>query len=294
MKRKHHLIPLILYYLIRSIIGKKEPNFAHYNLKMIKIILKKLFCLDKSEVIVAYTSHNIRIAKSTRTVYSILNGKYKNVHIVLTLYKEDTHYLTGEIKRLIDAGIIELIIADTDLGPHLKYFYVMQKYRDLPIITIDDDNIYYNDHVSILMSYHQEYPNTIIARRCFMLEEENGTLVRYNDLLYEFSPLDYPSHRNFATGIGGILYPPNILEISDEMIPEILAMKYDDDVVLKVFEIRKGIKIYATNAKLHKYKPMKDEDVVGIGLWVNGNKEKTHNNIMKYEKEFLWAARDGK
>ena len=40
---------------------------------------------------------------------------------------------------------VEIIQGDNRLRPHNKYFYVMQKYRDLPIITIDDD-VKYSDN----------------------------------------------------------------------------------------------------------------------------------------------------
>lgn len=40
---------------------------------------------------------------------------------------------------------IEVLECPIDLKSHKKYFYVMQKYRDRPVILFDDDLIY-NDN----------------------------------------------------------------------------------------------------------------------------------------------------
>jgi len=39
------------------------------------------------------------------------------------------------------------LIADEDLKPHKKYYYVMLKHRSVPIITVDDDLAYDDDLV---------------------------------------------------------------------------------------------------------------------------------------------------
>lgn len=57
----------------------------------------------------------------------------------MTLYKDDIKNIPEDLKFLIDEQFVELIVADKDLGPHLKYFYAMKKYKENPIITVDDD-----------------------------------------------------------------------------------------------------------------------------------------------------------
>ena len=57
----------------------------------------------------------------------------------MTLYKDDIKNIPEDLKFLIDEQFVELIVADKDLSPHLKYFYAMKKYKENPIITVDDD-----------------------------------------------------------------------------------------------------------------------------------------------------------
>ena len=46
----------------------------------------------------------------------------------------------------------------------------------------------------------------------------------------------------FATGVGGVIYPPDILHITDANLPDIYKCLYADDIYLKYLENKKGIK----------------------------------------------------
>ena len=96
--------------------------------------------MDKNTIIVSLTTHSIRLQQVAKTaIFSIIKNTYKNIHICLTLYKDDIKNIPEDLKFLIDEQFVELIVADKDLGPHLKYFYAMKKYKENPIITVDDD-----------------------------------------------------------------------------------------------------------------------------------------------------------
>ena len=46
--------------------------------------------MTKDTVIVSLTTHSIRVAQVAKTaIFSILQNTYKDIHIVLTLYKDD-------------------------------------------------------------------------------------------------------------------------------------------------------------------------------------------------------------
>ena len=53
-------------------------------------------------------------------------------------------------------------------------------------------------------------------------------------------------------GYAGILYPANILEVSDYMIPEIMNFPRADDIYLTLIEQRKGIKVLAPSYDYNK------------------------------------------
>ena len=62
----------------------------------------------------------------------------------MTLFEEDVKYINKYIQNLFDKNIIELTVINIDIKSHKKYFYSMQKYRNYPIITVDDDIVYEN------------------------------------------------------------------------------------------------------------------------------------------------------
>ena len=240
--------------------------------------------MTKDTVIVSLTTHSIRVAQVAKTaIFSILQNTYKDVHIVLTLYKDDIKLINDDLQLMIDAGLVELIVADKDLGPHLKYFYTMQKYRENPVITIDDDVIYPENMIEEMVNASKKY-NCIIGRRCYEIKSN----MNYHKWLWTgISQIKEPTHKNFATGIGGILYPPNCLDLSDNNVEEILKIKYDDDFYLKALEVRKDLKIMSIiyNGDLLFKKNLKDPYTQSIGLW-NSNVHKANDGIKMFESEF--------
>ncbi len=152
--------------------------------------------------------------------------------------------MTKELFNLIFNGKIELFVSPIDLGPHLKYFFTMKRYSDVPIIIIDDDIIYPDGFIDELLQYHAKYSDCILSRRPEKISVDgNGNFVHYH-----FWPRPYfqedPSHSLFATGVGGILFPPNCFSLEESNIIEIVSKcKYDDDVYIKVLALRNGIKV---------------------------------------------------
>ena len=250
--------------------------------------------MTKDTVIVSLTTHSIRVAQVARTaIWSIIQNTYKDIHIVLTLYKDDLKLIPEDLQLMIDNGTVELIIAEKDLGPHLKYFYAMQKYRENPVITIDDDVIYPEKMIEEMVNAYKKYPTCVIARRSYLISGRNGNLDSYHVWLRNFTGLKEPTHKIFATGIGGILYPPNCLDLSADNIEEILTVKYDDDFYLKALEIRKNLKIVNICAKWNELykKNLTDSTTQSISLWYNKNKSESDKNIEKFKKEFCYAIK---
>lgn len=207
------------------------------------------------KVIVCLTSYHERLKNCSRSIFSILNGTYKDVKIVLTLYKDDVKFIPEDLKLLIDNNIIELIIAEENYKPHLKYFYVMKKYKDFPIITIDDDVQYYPDTVENLVNCYKKYPNCISARRCHQIKLNSTCILPYRQWTWEEKSIKTPSKFLFATGVGGVLYPPNILDIDSFDTNELVSCIYNDDLYLKLLELRKDINTVWSECKPNQCHP---------------------------------------
>lgn len=201
------------------------------------------------KVIVSLTSHTKeRLANVPYFLFnSILKYRYNYVKVVLTLYKEDLPNIPPKLQELIDLDQVELIVAEENLRCHLKYFYAMKKYRDLPIITIDDDSIYPKEMIPDFLKNAKIYPNVIITRSARIIEP-NKSYDRWFECNFGVERVWWRGHWNEVLenlnpeGYGGIYYPANILEINDDMIPEIKTIPRADDIFLTVLEQRKKIK----------------------------------------------------
>lgn len=228
-------------------------------------------------LIVSLTSHGKRLGLCSKTIFSILKQTVK-AHIVLTLYKDDAKNIPSDLKLLIDNGIIELIIADEDLGPHLKYFYTMLKYKNSTIITVDDDILYENDMIKKLLEFNKKFPNKIIANRCHYI---NG--LNYNTWKKEIKE-HTSNHNNFGTGVGGILYPSNVFELNEDNINEIKQIKYADDIYLKILEIRNNIEV--VNRYNLDFKTLRNKEFEETALYHKNLSNRNNEYIKKFENDF--------
>ena len=200
---------------------------------------------DKTSVIVALTSHTReRLADLPKFLWdSVLKYNFTFAKVVLTLHESDVEYMPSVLKGWIENGLVELIVSKEDLGPHLKYFYTMQKYRDLPVITIDDDTVYPRYMIPLYLYYHQKHPGWVLCRSCRQITYTNGNVDPFS-VWQNVPTIDGPTHQLHAEGYCGVLYPPDCLKIRDDMIPEIKSIFRADDIYLSVLEIRNNVPVF--------------------------------------------------
>ena len=226
-----------------------------------------------NNVIISFTSYPPRFKYCCKVIDSILNNIIRPYKICLTVYKNDIEFIPKDLQQYIDNNIIELIEADLDLKCHKKYFYVMQKYRDNPIITIDDDCYHLPD---LIMSLLRVNYNCVRARRVHRKTyDENHKVNIFSKWEHDVKDT-IPSFDLFAEGVGGVYYPANILNISDDMIPEIMQCLYNDDIYLNYLEVKNNIPVvYVPNSRSH---PFWIDDSQKTGLWLTRNKQDNEDN----------------
>lgn len=219
------------------------------------------------KVIVSLTSHTKeRLARVPYFLYhSIIKHGFDYVKIVLTLAQDDVKNIPDSLRLMCDKKLVDVLVADRDLKCNLKYFYTMKKYRSLPIITIDDDSIYPDAMIPDLLKLHQQFPDVILARSARLIDRSKS----YRDWIelasgveeVRFSmPLINQIRQDLnPEGYGGVLYPPNILQISDNLIDEILQFPRADDIFLTVLEQRMKLRVmvpwYGYNKLVHCTRP---------------------------------------
>ena len=207
-----------------SLINEKIINiFREYKINSIE---------RQKKIIVSLTSYKKRFKNLQIVLQSIFNNTMKPSKIVLSIYKEDLFFLPKNLKVMINTKKIELIVTDIDLKSHKKYFEVMKKYRDYAIITIDDDIIYTKDLIETLYNSYIKYPNCIHSRRVHKITFNNNEILPYQKWIKQYKYELNPSFNLLATTGSGTLFPPNILNISDENIKEIIKCITADDIYL--------------------------------------------------------------
>ena len=234
------------------------------------------------DCIVSLTSHTkSRLEQLPKFLFnSLLKYNKTNFKVVLTLYKDDIQYITKDLQSLIDNNLIELIVAEENLKSHLKYFYVMQKYKNLPIITIDDDIIYPVKMFEYMLEEHRKNPNVVLCRSCQQFTYTNNEINNTKQWLW--NPINDIAHINHAEGYAGILYPPNCLNISNDLIPEIYDTIMSDDIYLSILEIRNRVKVYYLPKMRHEFVlSTKGEDSISL-----------HPNIIAINDSYVKKFKD--
>ena len=202
------------------------------------------------DFIVSMTTHKPRLQKGgiVEHIKSLLMQDTKlRFKIAVTIYKDDLPYIPAEMMFMLRSyKNMELIVADENLRPHLKYFYAMLKYRNLPIITVDDDVKYEKDLFQKLYNNYKKYPNCVSARRVHKIRYDSaGNAINYKAWLREYHNNNIgPSLDLLATGVGGVLYPPDILKMSKDEI-DIIKNKAltADDIYLRHRENQLGVMV---------------------------------------------------
>jgi hypothetical protein len=192
--------------VIRISINIYLPIHYYYFIKIDKFITK-----DKreqhDEIILSLTTYRKRITKVHLTIQTLLRQTVKPSLIVLILSKDefpDISYLPPKLIHLINYGL-KIEFVEGNIKSHKKYYYTFKKYSDKKIILFDDDILYPEDLLSILIAHSNKYPNAVCSSRARIMS--NCSYNEWKLIKEEQAPNDYL----FATSGAGTLYPNNAI-----------------------------------------------------------------------------------
>lgn len=227
------------------------------------------------KIIISLASYPVRY----NTLHLCLQSLFLQTHRVDQIM---LHIITD--KKFLPKSVLEfekqgLVICEVpqDLKPHNKYYYVMQKYRDDIIITVDDDVIYPENLIELLVASYLKFPFAVSAGRAHGIRVGiDGYPIEYIRWDWEAQQYNKPSFRLMATGVGGVLYPPYCM--NNELFCKKTICKYcllQDDVWLKCMQLLAG-----TPVVIIKQKQQHPPGIPGVytdGLFIN-NKYKGGTN----------------
>lgn len=278
-------------------------KFSYKRRRVVNFIKKakdKVLLRKKVNVIVSLTSHPGRINTVDKCIKSLLSQNVLPKKIILWLSKVQFPKLEDNLPKsllmLTNFARFEIRWTEDDLGPHKKYFYVMQEYPEIPIIIVDDDVCYDIKFIKTLMECYKKFPDCISCMRAnLIMFKPNGKLRNYKSWLMGYSILlDTPSYQLLPTGVGGVLYPPNIL--SKEVFDKEAILQnalYCDDLWLKFNAVKNGVKtVIPINYTSYSEIP----NTQNIALWrlnVNGNNNDIcMRNIIEYYSKIGIASNE--
>lgn len=189
------------------------------------------------KAVISLTSWTARIKTVAKTLYSLVK-MCPGFHIVLVLAEEEFPKMTSELPEnlmlFVDNELIELMFVRKNYKSFKKVLFTMDKYRDVPVISADDDCFYTCNYAKEL--YDKWY-----------VEKDN---------VYT-----YYTNSNWNGPIGPCtLYPPFLFSKFNEMDKkDIENYLYNDDSFFKKFLNRNNIKIIG----LYNYYPFKFHTKIG-------------------------------
>lgn len=217
---------------------------------MAKLQIRNLFTRKRITgdvpVTVSLTSYGVRTRFVHLAIESIASGEVLPQRIILWLDEREQIERPGRsLERLKRRGLE--IRATENYGPHKKYFpYVMsQEDHQVPLVTSDDDVIYPRDWLTTIWNASTEHPDQVIANRTRRIRVDSNGLCPYS--AWDLAQKGSSSVSNFATGVGGVLYPPPMLnDLRRDGDAFLTVCPRADDVWLHVHALRSGRKVHQT------------------------------------------------
>lgn len=248
-KRINKLVNIIIYVwniFIAYIMNITIPIYYKYKEKEYGLNREK----RNKKIIISMTSIPSRMKAIPYCMESLLSQTIKPDKIILWVDEEKFKQtnIRKEFSDLIERGLE--IRYCRDLKPHTKYFYALQEYSDSLVITVDDDIYYPEDLVERLIYEHNNNPRNIICYRAHEITFEGENILNYKRWNMLAPGFENTSHKLLATGVGGVLYPPNCfgeIAFNDEIFMDLCPTA--DDIWLKIMEIIYKVKV----TKLNKY-----------------------------------------
>ena len=214
--------------------------------------------------IVSLTSYGERIHSVHLVVMSLLVQSKKVDKIVLWLAESEfcLDTLPRQLVALQNYGL-EIAFCK-DIKSYKKLIPALKKFPNDVVITFDDDVIYPFDHIERLITTHYQYPDTVVCHRAHQIvKKSNGGIDNYINWNFDVVCRKQSSDL-FPVGVGGILYPPFVLdrEVLNEAAFLALAPNADD-IWFKVMAVKNNTKVklvdMPTNIRFYLFLPSSQE-----------------------------------
>ena len=134
------------------------------------------------KAIISLTSWKARINTVSKTLYSLIK-QCPGFHIVLVLSEEEFPKMMKELpeslKLFVDNELIEILWVYKNYKAFKKVLFTMDKYREVPVISADDDCIYTCNYAQTLYDKWVKNKNKVILYKSSKIFHLQGTSTLY-------------------------------------------------------------------------------------------------------------------
>lgn len=185
-----------------------------------------------SPLIVSLTSYAKRFATLDLTIKSLLDQDIVIDQLLLWVSPEDLEQLPSSVRTL--EGAIFRAMPTKDIRSYTKLIPALRSYPECFILTADDDIHYPSDWARSIVEGYENGERMTVCRRAHMAAVgPDGATLPYQQWPHAVDDAGDrgPGFALFPTGVGGILYPPQIFDsevLREEIFLDICP--YADDI----------------------------------------------------------------
>lgn len=202
------------------------------------------------EVILSLTTIPDRITKTWITIESLLRQSCKPDQIILWLAEDEFRgmELPDAIKRQMQRGLT--VRYCENLRSYKKFYGTMSENPEAFVVTADDDIIYPEKMLEVLLKTYQENPECVVCNRSHWMRKSHGKLLPYCRWIHWIDRKrgqSEPLYQNFLTSGGGTLFPVFLLDqgiLQKDVFVQLAPLA--DDVWLNFICWISGVKVKNT------------------------------------------------
>ena len=275
--------------MIKEIYKRVDSRFGLAKYRFYKLFLNGYYPIylrlsarktegKRSDVVVSLTSFPARIGKVHLVIESLLRQTVPPEKIVLYLSRDqfgDLSELPKKLLKLHRKQLLEIRLVDGDLRSHKKYYYAFQEYGEKTIITVDDDMIYPEDLVEVLLAASENrFVSCTVGARMLV---ENDSFAEYSSWERE-TATGVPMYRIMPIGCGGVCYPAGCMRTDLLLDCESFLKKTPtaDDVWLKYNSLENSVKVVKTKEYEH---------FVFVDLMIKNNQKLMTQNVNGFKND---------
>lgn len=162
----------------------------------------------ESKIIVSITSYPPRYGTLPLTLKTLLMQSLREYRLILWIAHQDYAALPRSVRDLTRFGLE--IMTCPDLRVFTKLVPAMRNFPQHTIVTADDDVCYWPTWLEELVTGYIPGNREVLCHRMHRIRlNEDGSPGPYQEWSFDCDTLE-PHPLNFATGVGGVLYPPGV------------------------------------------------------------------------------------